>query len=207
MKAPNPIAGTSDRAWVATSPESRSRRHGWRAGLVRAVSALLLALALPLTLGTSGAQAMIIGGCGNMCDIYNPVFTGRPADAVIAVQCGPGRITIDPHVTVQAGYTRGQYITYRYHVTNSRGHAGTSGWSAATFVPYVGTTNTGRTLYYPFGALPGTRWGGLAPATWNVWVQLGYWNGSSYSYSSWLTPTGGYSRPGSTFTWATCSTA
>jgi hypothetical protein len=172
---------TTDRATLVPSPAPRSRR---RAGLIRVASALLLALALPLTLGASGAQAMIIGGCGNYCDIDNPVFTGRPGDAVIAVQCGPGRILIDPHVTVQSGYTRGQYVTYRYHATNSRGYVGTSGWSAATYVPYVGTTITGRTLYYPFGALPGTQWGGL-----------------------WLTPTGGYSRPGSTFTWATCSTA
>lgn len=204
MNDPNNLTAATVTTGGAT-PEIRAPRRIW-ASLARASAAAVLAVGAVFGLGTPAANAMIIGGCGSMCDIYNPpVFTSSPGSAVIAVQCGPGRIIIDPNVTVQAGYTNGQYITYRYHVTNSRGYVGTSAWSKPKWIPYA-TTSGGRTYLYAYSSLPGTNWGGLAPASWTVQVQLGYWNGRSYTYSNWLRPSGGYSRPGSTFTWATCNT-
>lgn len=131
------------------------------------------------------------------------IFAGAaPANADIGYPTGPGRNDID--VTCMSGklyitmgmsvdntYFQGQYMVWRYHLTNSRGYVGTSGWSGSKLMPYSVYDSISRSTYiYPVTPHSQVALNAATNTTWGVKVQVGRWvPGYGYRYSGWLDPT------------------
>ncbi len=128
----------------------------------------------------------------------------------VMIDCLDGRIVISPFMAVDRGYLGGQYMVYRYHLKNSYGYAGTSGWSGSKLMPLTAVGRTGTRIDYGLAAHSQADVGATRGANWEVYVQVGRWvPGQGYRYSGWLKPnlvttyTQGrlYVAP-----WATCRT-
>ncbi len=110
---------------------------------------------------------------------------GTPGVVQPQVSCLPGVMYIDPFVSVQNGYANGQFMSYRYHLTSTRGHNTTSGWSSSVLVP-TATTSWGQTTTYGTSGLPQARIPATTGTLWQVWVEVARWNGYTYTYSGWV---------------------
>jgi hypothetical protein len=113
----------------------------------------------PGPLATRQAHAMIIGGDGS-------TSTGVPGSTYSPVYCRTGSISVAPEASVQYGFTGGQYISYRYYLSNNRGYQGYSGWSGAQ---YVGFNN------YLRSRLPPSTFSAAINTVWSVQVQYAHW--------------------------------
>ena len=198
----NTTSNTINDTVTADKPAARTQ-HRFARRVLAAMAGIVLATG-GLVVG-SGAQpvaAFTVGGCGDMCDIYNPPrYYTQPGTSVVAVDCTSGLLRINPIANVLAGTSGGQYISYRYYVSNNTGYSAYSGWSASTWVPRYNDN-----VDYKLKALPGSSWRVATGLQWTVQVQFAYYTSSGWTYSYFQQPTGGYSRGGSTFTWANCYT-
>lgn len=188
------IETTKDR--TETGPRRRCGRR-----LAGAVAGVLLAAGtMVIGAGAQPAQAMDIGG-GFLNDTYLPTqYWTAPGSFGVQVACSPGVIRIYPYANVLAGYTS-QYLTYRFHVTNSAGYTGTSGWvTPSVRVPGVEGNQTN-----PMKWLTPFTWSVRTGVTWTVQVQIAYQTTWGWAYSQqWASPQGySYNGYGN---WARCST-
>lgn len=183
--------------------QGRGRRVGVRRHWAVRIAAAVVAIGGLTCISAQTSHAMDIGG-GFLNDTYNtPQYWTAPGSYGVQVACSPGLIRIYPYANVQAGYTNGQLITYRYHVTNSAGYVATSGWvGPSVWVPGVKGNWTN-----PEQFLTSVSWQVRTGVTWTVQVQIAYqtwWGGWDYS-TQWAHPVGGYSYNGFG-NWARCST-
>ncbi len=142
-----------------SKPSSRSR-----------LRLLVAALVLVTTVATSAlpATASLIGGQGGP--------TPWPGWVSATATCRVQGINIAPEVSVQTGYTNGQYVQWRFHLSNNRGYSGTSGWSGHTLVPFNN---------YLRSTLAGADFTAALNTTWQISVQVRYWysSGSGWTYA------------------------
>ena len=154
--------------------------------------------------------------------LFGTFSTAAPANAALGwptgpgindihIHCTAGKLHITASMSVNNTYFQGQYMVWRYHLTNSYGYAGTSGWSGSKLMPYSAYDDISRSTYlYPATMHSQVSLNAASRALWGVKVQIGRWiPGYGYSYTNWLAPTmvttvsstGVYSAP-----WAACTT-
>ncbi len=140
------------------------------------------AVAASVVLATSSAQAYIPPSPS--------WYAGTPGVVQTSLSCGSGRIFISPLASVQAGYTGGQYASYRYVLYSGGRMITMSGWSApSTYLPYT-TTSMGATTTYG-RSLVGSSTVNVTPGHyWEVAVQVGWYTSAGWSYSQWQVPAG-----------------
>lgn len=174
-----------------TAPATHTSRRP-RRSFAAPITGLLLAIGIvAATASTASAEIGVIGG--------NPIttftYTYAPEEKQIEVSCNSydGLIQIRPFTAVQAGYLSGQYVSYRYQVKNRyTGWWSQSGWQGVTLA-----TGSGLNYTYPLNPLPVSYYRPRIHADWEVLVQVSYWNGWQWLYSSWYFPTHGMSSGGS----------
>lgn len=155
------------------SAEAALRVRPQRLRRFATIAALCLAILAGGTVGTAitaaPAAAMDIGGIGALSPV--PGSTGGETG------CTRGRLAITPYASVNSGYTNGQYMSYRYYLSSSRGHAITSGWSNPQLVPTINYFSYPLATSYIPAAL-NTQW-------W-TWVEVSRWNGRSWVSTGWM---------------------
>ena len=120
---------------------------------------------------------MIVDGTPAGADLVGPMTWGSPQVIDASLMCSPGRLSMSAGTSVQYGYTSGQWVVWRYHLTANNGYVGTSGWSHANLVAFNN---------YQIQYLPGAGTTASTGLRWDLQVQFGYWNGRTYTYSGWV---------------------
>lgn len=147
---------------TADVPARRSR-SGWTTRIML----ILVTIGISLSLTAPSSQAMIIGP--------GPTPTyARNVDGEMF--CSSTVLQISASTSVQENRFNGQYVTWRYYLTNNRGYAAYSSWGS------------GRTIAFNNYGVTGLGTATLRAqtnTTWDAQVQVAYWNGRNYTYSPW----------------------
>ena len=157
-------------------------KHKTRA-VGRLVAVAVAALSLTSFVGIQSASAYTVGGCTGYCP-GTVTWYDSPGGVTTNVTCRPGRLDVMPYASAMSGYVNGQYVIYRYHLTNNRGYYGTSGWSKAVLVPYT-RNDQSVVVQTPRSPLPVTSFPVALSTQWTVQVQYGWYTANGYVYSGW----------------------
>lgn len=168
-----------------------SMTRGLRKGIVALAMVAIVATASVSTAGAITPYVGTVGGPGPATTIVSQ----PPATAYVGAWCSTyyRSIKIRPEANVQSGWVNGQWLTYRYWVrNNATGWSGTSGWTAPALI-----AGSSGSSYYPYTTLVESTFQPNTSSTWTVNVQIGYWQGSYWSYGPWLAQNYSYTGGGS----------